>query len=452
MTRPRHERSSTLNLDLFRPLVSFVRHETFGSVLLILASAVALIWANSAARDGYVRLWETPIAVAVGPWEIRESLLHWINDLAMAFFFLLVGMEIKRELVSGELDTPSKALLPVLAAVGGMLIPAALYLAVASGGEAAPGWGIPMATDIAFALGVLRLLGKRVPIGLFAFLAGLAIIDDLGAILVIAIFYSSTISWPALGAAAAFTLVLAAFNAAGVRRPGLYVLVGLPLWLALFASGIHATIAGVIVGFCLPARGSSRREELLDDAERLVAIARKEGPGDDDEAAVAALRAMAARLDSPLQVLEHAINPYVSYFVIPLFALANAGVTLVGASPALLLEHAALGVILGLVVGKPIGIVGATWLALRLRITRLPTGVTRRHLVGAGLLGGIGFTMSLFVAGLAFQEGSPIHTQAKVGILTASIIAGAIGYLTLRTTKVQAAAEGEGRREAPHAA
>jgi len=415
MTRLRHDPLSPRFLDLFRPLASFIRHETFGSFLLILASVAALVWANSAARDGYVGLWETPIAVGIGPWEIRESLLHWINDLAMAFFFLLVGMEIKRELVSGELDTPSKALLPVLAAMGGMLVPAALYAAVARGGEAASGWGIPMATDIAFALGVLRLLGKRVPIGLFAFLAALAIIDDLGAILVIAIFYSSTISWTALGAAAAFTLVLVAFNAGGVRRPGLYVLVGLPIWLALFASGIHATIAGVIVGFCIPAR-------------------------------------FAGGQDAPLQTLEHAINPYVSYLVVPLFALANAGVTLVGASPALLLEPAALGVIVGLVAGKPIGIIGATLLAVRLRITQLPTGVTRRHLVGAGLLGGIGFTMSLFVAGLGFQEGSLIHTEAKVGILTASIVAGVIGFVTLRTTKSQDAIVEGGRGEEPRAA
>jgi len=435
MTRSRHEKSVPAILELFRPLASFIRIETFGSTLLILASIAALVWANSAASASYVALWEQPIAVTVGPWEIRESLLHWINDLLMAFFFLLVGMEIKRELVSGHLDTPAKALLPALAAVGGMLVPAAIFAAVAHGGEASRGWGIPMATDIAFALGVMRLLGSRVPAGLFAFLAALAIIDDLGAILVIAIFYSASISWLALALAAGTTLVLVAMNAAGVRRPGLYVLVGLPLWLEVFASGIHATIAGVIVGFCIPAVGAARRRELFDDAERLVDIGRKQGRSPDTEAAIGALRDTAGRLESPLASLEHALNPYVSFFVVPLFAFANAGVVLRGASPALLFEPAALGVIAGLVVGKPIGIIGTTLLAVRLKLTSLPAGVSRRHLVGAGLLGGIGFTMSLFVAGLSFHEGSTLHVEAKVGILAASIIAGAAGFLALRTAR-----------------
>lgn len=445
MTRSRHDRQAPAILELFRPLASFIRHETFGSFLLILASVAALVWANSGARDAYHALWDLPIVVGFGPWAIRESLLHWINDLAMAFFFLLVGMEIKRELVAGELDTPSKAALPVIAAVGGMLVPAAIFAAVAHGSEAAKGWGIPMATDIAFALGVLRLLGKRVPTGLFAFLAGLAIIDDLGAILVIAIFYSASISWLALALAAVSTLALVGLNVAGVRRPGIYVLVGLPLWIELFASGIHATIAGVIVGFCIPAVGAARRRELFDDAERLVALAREEVPGDDDEAAIGALRETASRLESPLQALEHAIDPYVSYFVIPLFALANAGVTLVGASPAMLLEPAALGVIVGLVVGKPIGIIGATLIAVKLKLTSLPTGVGRRHVLGAGLLGGIGFTMSLFVAGLAFEEGSLLHTEAKIGVLAASIIAGTFGFLALRGAKPAEARETESR-------
>lgn len=395
-TTPRSRGIAAL-LQILRPFEAFVRTEALGGTLLILASALALLWANSSATDSYLALWQKPLTVGLGDAVLQKPLILWINDLLMAVFFLLVGLEIKRELLVGELNSVQKAILPALAAVGGMVVPAAIYFGVAHGGPAASGWGVPMATDIAFALGVMRLLGNRVPNGLLVFLAALAIIDDLGAILVIAIFYSSAISFGALGLAAVCTAVLVAMNRFGVRRPALYVLVGLPLWLAILMSGIHATIAGVIVGFCVPATARSKHAE------------------------------------SPLSHLEHGLHPYVAFAIVPLFALANAGVVLQGASLSMLLQPASLGVILGLTVGKPIGVIGITLAAVKMGYASLPLGVTLRHLVGAGMLAGIGFTMSLFVAGLGFEPGSTLHTEAKVGILGASILSGLAGLFVLRS-------------------
>ncbi len=427
-------------VQLFRPFASFVRVESLGGRLLILASIAAMVWANSGASESYVALWEIPAFVGFAHWSIQEHLLFWVNDLLMVFFFLLVAMEIKRELVMGELNSPRKALLPLVAAGGGMLVPAAIYVAVAHGGEAAHGWGIPMATDIAFALGVLRILGSRIPKGLFAFLAALAIIDDLGAIVVIAIFYSSAISWGALGIAGLITLLLIGMNRVHIDRPGLYLVVGAPLWAVILQSGIHATIAGVIVGLCMPARGKAQTQALVADATGLAAVAEDpESSAVDVDGAVAALHSTAMKLESPLAALERTINPYVNFLIVPLFAFANAGVVLIGASPSLLLEPGALGVILGLVIGKPLGIVGATLLAMKTRLAHLPAGVTGRHLLGAGMLGGIGFTMSLFVAGLAFEPYSLLHIESKVGILTGSIISAIAGLLMLRGAPVTAA-------------
>jgi len=434
-----------------RPLVSLARSGTLGGVFLILASAVALLWANSPWRDAYLAVLDFPIVVGFGSWVLEMEALHWINDLLMAFFFLLVAMGIKRELLTGELSSLSKAFLPLFAALGGMLVPAALFSLVASGGEAARGWGVPMATDIAFAIGVLRILGNRIPRGLFAFLAALAIIDDLGAIVVIALFYSSTLSWAALGSAALATAVLVAMNRFQVRRPGLYILVGLPLWIAILNSGVHATIAGVIVAFCIPARGRAvARGQLLEESQALGRVLSDPGAAADQvDVAAGALRETTKKLESPLAALERAIAPYVNFLIVPLFGLANAGVGLVVATPLILLKPAALGVIVGLVFGKPIGVIGATLLTVKLKITQIPDGVGRRHMIGAGVLAGIGFTMSLFVAGLAFEPNSLLHTETKVGILTGSIIAGTAGYLVLRSAPaVREADESEGHRAA----
>ncbi len=423
-------------LKLLQPFEAFVRVEALGGTLLILASLVALVWANSSASESYVALWERPFTLGPEGFALTKPILLWVNDLLMAVFFLLVGLEIKRELLVGELNTRQKAILPALAAVGGMVVPALFYVSVANEGPAARGWGVPMATDIAFAIGVMRLLGNRVPAGLIVFLTALAIIDDLGAIIVIAVFYTSELNVTALLWGAAFIGVLVAMNRLGVRRPALYVFAGLPLWFAILKSGIHATIAGVIVGFCVPAASRFDLKEVLADARALLGVAsdKTQSP----EVVEASLRALEKRFDdaeSPLSNLEHALHPYVAYAIVPLFALANAGVVLIGASPALLLEPVSLGVILGLVLGKPIGVIGVSLLTVKLGWARLPAGVTMRHLVGAGMLAGIGFTMSLFVAGLGFEAGSIFHTQAKVGILAASILSGLGGLLVLRSAK-----------------
>lgn len=431
---PTSKQSSSRLPRFLQPFASFVRVESLGGNLLILASIVALVWANSEWSDQYLALWEKPIAVGIGDWVIREPSLIWINDLLMAFFFLLVGMEIKRELLVGELNAPSKAFLPVFAALGGMIVPALIFYSITHGGPESRGWGVPMATDIAFALGVMRLVSNRVPPGLFVFLAALAIIDDLGAILVIAIFYSSAIHWGALGFAALITAVLVLMNRGGIRRPGLYFLVGLPLWVALYLSGIHATIAGVIVGVCMPAGTRFGIDSIVAGARSLLGKADDpRSSGADVEGAVADLRTKVDGAQSPLERLEHAMQPYVGFVIVPLFALANAGVVLKGASPSLIVDKVSLGVILGLFVGKPIGVIGMTLLAVKLGIARLPSGVTGRHLLGAGMLAGIGFTMSLFVAGLAYETGSLLHTEAKVGILAGSIISGIAGLIVLRT-------------------
>ncbi len=435
-------RSIAALLKILQPFEAFVRVEALGGTLLIIASVIALIWANSEASASYVALWERPFTLGLEGAALQKPLILWINDLLMAVFFLLVGLEIKRELLVGELNTAQKAILPALAAVGGMVVPALIYYAVAHEGPAASGWGVPMATDIAFAIGVMRLLGNRVPNSLVVFLTALAIIDDLGAILVIAIFYSGALKTTALLWAAVFIAVLVVMNRFGIRRPALYVFAGIPLWVAILKSGIHATIAGVIVGFCVPATSQFSLASILADAKQLLGVAsNKTAPKETVEASLRALEKRFDDAESPLSNLEHALHPYVAYAIVPIFALANAGVVLLGASPALLLEPVSLGVILGLTLGKPIGVVGISVLTVKMGWAKLPAGVTMRHLVGAGLLAGIGFTMSLFVAGLGFEVGSIYHTEAKVGILAASVIAGLAGLLVLRSAKPVVAAE-----------
>jgi NhaA family Na+:H+ antiporter len=391
---------------LLRPFEAFIQTEALGGTVLILASVVALAWANSPFAGGYDALWGAEATVGVPGFALTKPLLLWVNDLLMAVFFLLVGLEIKRELLVGELDTPRKAVVPVVAALGGMVVPALVFRAVARDGPASAGWGIPMATDIAFALGCVKLLGGRVPAALVVFLTALAIVDDLGAILVIALFYSEGVSGPALALAAAFVLGLVLMNRLGVRRPGLYVLAGLPLWVAALKSGIHPTVAGVIVGLSIPARALATDE---------------------------------AGTPSPLERLEHALHPWVAYGVVPVFALANAGVSFGGVAPSSLGGPAALGSFLGLVVGKQVGVFGATWAAVRLGLATLPEGVGWRHVYGASLMAGIGFTMSLFVAALAYGEGTAPHVEAKLGILAASLVCAVAGMLVLTRGRAEGA-------------
>jgi NhaA family Na+:H+ antiporter len=399
----------------------------------MLATVAALVWANSPLAGIYEALWGTRITVGTEAVGLSKPLILWINDFLMAIFFLVVGLEIKRELLVGELSSARKAAAPVIAAVGGMVVPAVIYLAFAHEGEASRGWGVPMATDIAFALGCMRLLGERIPSALVVFLTALAIIDDLGAILVIALFYSGDLSVAALVAAALVTGVLVAMNVAGVHRPVWYLLVGIPLWVAILESGIHATIAGVLLGFCVPSRPPATEDDVFTEARHLLDAAERED-SDDREAAFEALRAQLDARESTLSKLEHALHPWVAYAIVPLFALANAGVSLAGISPAALGTPVSLGILLGLFIGKQVGVFGATWLAVRAGVAALPTDTGWTGLYGASIVAGIGFTMSLFIAGLAFESGSALHTEAKIAILLASAVSAAVGLFVLGRT------------------
>lgn len=418
----------------------FVQLEASSGILLIAAAAVALGWANSPWSDSYFSLWHTDLTVGVGGSILSIPLLDWVNDGLMALFFLVVGLEIKREVLAGELASPRRAALPIAAALGGMMIPAIIFVVFNAGKGSLSGWGIPVATDIAFTLGVLALLGRRVPIALKVFFTALAIVDDLGAVLVIALFYTTDIAWVSLLIAALLLVGLIALNRAGVRRALPYTLLGIGLWAALLYSGVHAAIAGVLLAMTIPARSgivdrrafSEAIHKALEQYEQ--ACCANEGDGiaaGERQAAAQALEAASERAESPLQRLEHALHPWVSYIILPVFALANAGVMLSGDIGGILLSPLALGIIGGLVLGKSLGISVFSWLAVRLGIAEVPDGVSWRHILSASLLAGIGFTMSLFIAELAFDDPALLDT-AKIGIIAASLIAGLGGALLVR--------------------
>jgi NhaA family Na+:H+ antiporter len=420
-----------------RPFQDFAHRESSSGLLLLSCTVIALIWANSPWRDAYTRLWEIPITVGVGRYGIRESLHHWINDGLMAVFFFLVGLEIKREMLVGELATLRRAALPLAAALGGMVVPALLYVVVNGSGPGARGWGIPMATDIAFALGVLALLGPRIPLALKIFLTAVAIVDDIGAVLVIALFYTADLSVIALMWAGVLFVLLLACNGIGVRHPAPYTLLGIGLWLAFLQSGVHATVAGVLLAFTIPARTRIDANEFLVQSRRALNRFAAAGvaaanvlTSKTHQQALLALEGAAEAAQAPLQKLEDKLHGSVAFGIMPLFALANAGVPLSGGVQALV-NPVGLGIILGLVVGKPLGITLFAWLATKVGVAERLTDTSWGMLHGAGWLGGIGFTMSLFIAGLAF-ENAALLTQAKLGILTASLLAGAVGWLLLR--------------------
>jgi NhaA family Na+:H+ antiporter len=402
---------------LIRPLIDFLHTEAAGGVALVVAAIVALLWANSPWDASYDDLWNTHLAVSLGDWELDLDLREWINDGLMVFFFFVVGLEIKRELVEGELRDRRRAMLPVCAALGGMLVPALIYTAFNAGGEGADGWGIPMATDIAMAVGVLALMGRWVSPSLKLFLLALAIVDDIGAIVVIAVFYTGEIRGEALLASVALVVAVAVMRRAGISSIAPYAVVGAALWLALHESGVHATLVGVALGLMTPTE-PIRRPELIDAAE-LADVSSYEAAR---QTATAAREAV-----SVVEWLEHQLHPWTSFAVLPLFALANAGIPLsrdtVGDA---LTSAVAGGIVLGLVIGKLVGISSFTWLAVRLRIARLPDGVTWSGIVAVSALAGIGFTVSIFVTGLAFG-GEPLEEQAKIAILAASLLAAAIG-------------------------
>jgi NhaA family Na+:H+ antiporter len=411
---------------LTRPLREFVQTESRAGLVLLAAILVALGLANSPWRDGFESLWEAELSLTLGRFHLSNDVRHWVNEGLMTLFFFVVGLEIKRELVTGELRDPRKAALPALAALGGMIVPALLYAALNAGGPGSAGWGIPMATDIAFALGVLTILGSRAPAGLKVFLVSLAILDDVGAILVIAGFYSHGISWPALGSAVAFLAGIAVLRGLGVRWVPAYVVGGAAVWFATLESGVHATIAGVVLALMTPTRplgDDDPRRRLPEDHQH------KSGSHSVAEARRAAVAGQ--EMVSPAERLEDKLHPWASFFIIPVFALANAGIAFgAGTVQAAVGSSVGLGIVLGLVVGKPVGILAFCALGVRAQLASLPQDVRWHHLAGVAALAGIGFTVSLFVAGLAFGDGE-LTGNSKVAILLASFVAALVGTAVL---------------------
>jgi len=457
--RPTDERLSDITGTLWeppigvvlRPFRAFAQLSAAGGLLLGLCTILALVWANSPWGDAYNRLWGTYVTVGSGDLVIRETLGHCVNDGLMAVFFFVVGLEIKREVLVGELASPRRAALPIAAALGGMAAPALIYVTLNRSGAAASGWGIPMATDIAFALGVLALLGSRVPVALKIFLTALAIADDLGAVLVIALFYTDAIAWGALAAGLGVLGLLALANRLGARRTLVYALGGLGVWAAFLASGVHATIAGVLVALTIPARSVidadafvTRARAILDMFDHAGHHDGEAGTTEEQHAALQALEDAVDHVEAPLSRLEHALQPWVAFAILPVFALANAGLDLSGDVGSMLAEPVTLGVLFGLLLGKPLGVTAAAWLAVRAGVADVPEGLTWRQLHAASWLAGIGFTMSLFIAALAFGDG-PLLAMAKLGILAASVLAGAIGWTLLRSAPLAADAPDQRR-------
>ncbi|MEM1417686.1 MAG: Na+/H+ antiporter NhaA [Myxococcota bacterium] len=419
----------------------FLTSKLTGALLLMGAAVAALVWANSPFAEGYRGLFSTTLGVFFGEYGLKKPLVLWINDGLMGVFFFYVGLEIKREVRIGELSTPRKVALPGFAALGGMVAPALLFWALTTGTPAVRGWGIPMATDIAFALGVLAMLGKRIPTSLKVFLTALAIVDDIGAVTVIALFYTEQVALLSLGIGAALLLVGTILNRLQVRHVGIYFALGLLVWLAFLKSGVHATIAALLMAFTIPSRSKIDGQAFADSVEKELGDLRATGLPElgevnslEQQENIDALAGTLGRASSPLIQLEHALVPVVGLLVMPVFALANAGVTLGEGLGEALGSPLAIGILVGLLVGKPLGVVLMSFIAVRTGLAELPEGVTWRHVVGAGFLSGIGFTMALFIAGLAFQEPADVDA-AKVGILAASLLAGVTGALLLRTAR-----------------
>lgn len=427
-------------IDIFmKPINRFIKNESTGGIILFISACVAMVWANSPWADAYHHLWEYTFTIGFENLGMTQTLHHWINDGLMAMFFFVIGLELKREIMGGELSNPRNAILPLVAAVGGMVVPALIYVAFNHASPELNGWGIPMATDIAFALGVLALLGKRIPLSLKIFITALAIADDLGAVLVIAFFYTSDISFLNLGIGAGFIAMLAGANLLGMRSTLFYGIIGIcGVWLAFFMSGVHATIAGVLAALTIPARA---KVDEIDFTQKLKSYTNEFIGIPPNNVSllepaqlhvIEKIKTLAKAADTPLQRLENGLHGIVAFMVMPLFALANAGITLQAGS----FNHihpVAIGTLLGLFVGKFVGVVTFSWLMVRSKLASLPVDLQWRHIIGAGLLAGIGFTMSLFVANLAFEDATLVN-QAKLGILSASIISGVLGYLVLRKT------------------
>lgn len=424
---------------ILTPFEEFIHRQTTSGILLMICAVIALVIANSNLYPLYEQILKTYAGVSFGDGGLKMSVHHWVNDGLMAFFFFHVGLELKREFLVGELSDLKHAVLPIMAAIGGMVVPALIYAGINPSGVAADGWGIPMATDIAFAVGTCALLGGRVPKSLITFLVALAIVDDLGAIMIIAVFYTNEINQLALIWAAGFTALLWVLNASGIRSPLPYLLIGAGLWLQLYEAGIHATLAGVITAFAIPAKPKYDPVAFSYQVKNLIRrFDRSYRPGEDvlrNEKVLAYVRALGngARLaEAPLQKIETGLHLPVTYIVIPIFALANAGIPFnVFSGDTEIFNNVTLGVTLGLVLGKLIGIAGATWLGWKMGWGDLPHECNFLHIVGVAFLGGIGFTMSIFISELAFAGSPNDLVLAKAGVLIASLIAGIAGFICL---------------------
>ena len=426
------------------PVQRFMHNEVSAGIMLLIAAIAALALANSPLKDAFAQMWETHFIIGLADFNYDKSLHHWVNDGLMAVFFFVIGLEIKRALLLGELASPRRAALPIAAAIGGMVVPAAIYLSLNPSGEAARGWGVPMATDIAFSLGVLALLGSRAPLSLKVFLTAFAVVDDIGAIMVIAIFFTETISWMHLAIGVGLLLFIVALNSIGVRNTLVYALLSVAIWVSFFESGIHATVSGVLIAMTIPMTVRMSTEDFVRRGRRLLSIFERDAPdalrrGDfalttaQQRGALEELEGASKEVESPLQRLEHLLHPWVAFVIMPVFAFANAGVTLEGDIGAAFSSPLTIGIILGLLVGKPLGIVLFAWIAVKVGFAALPQYVSWVQVTGVGLLGGIGFTMAIFISSLAFSDAELI-TQSKLSIFVASIMTGILGYVILRYT------------------
>lgn len=420
------------------PLVEFVRLEAFSGIVLMFFTVMALVLANSAIGESFIAYWSNYFGVQFGDWSLKKSFLHWINDGLMAVFFFVVGLEIKRELLTGGLSSIKKASLPIFAAIGGMLIPALIYVSFNTQGSGTHGWGVPMATDIAFALGILILLGKRIPISLKLLLTSIAIVDDIGAVIVIALYYTSEIDWIYLLYGGGIYAVLWFFNYLKIRNIPVYLIFGVFLWYVLLKSGVHATLAGILLALTIPARASKNlfefigsNQELLENLETKISKLSKKPNEKFIQSSVSSIESICIKVISPLQRLEHSFHPWVAYLIVPLFAFANAGVIIDTELTSRVFEPISIGIIVGLFVGKPLGIFLFSWIGVKMKLAQKPSEICWSQILGIGFLGGIGFTMSFFVSQLAFTDGE-VLSLAKLAVLIASFFSGITGFLILK--------------------
>lgn len=426
--------------QILKPVNRFIHQEFTGGIVLFVSVIIAIIWANSSAKEGYLHLWEMNLSVGFNEMNFNKPLHIWINDGLMALFFFVIGLELKREFMAGELSTLKKASLPMVAALGGMLVPALIFIAINHGLPSSGGWGIPMATDIAFSLALLSLAGNRIPGSVKVFLSALAVADDLGAVLVIAFFYTAHIAFFPLVVAGGFLLLLIIGNFLGIRHPIFYLIIGLVVWAGFLMSGVHATIAGVLVAFTIPARPKIDEDEFLKNArchaDEFEVARRQDGSLISTEQlhALEKIKQLSLDAETPLQKIENRLHPWVAFIIMPLFALANSGMTIGTDFFTSIINPVSLGIIAGLVIGKIVGVFSFTWLMVKMRVATLPANAKWMHICGVSILAAIGFTMSLFITGLAFNDELFIN-QAKYGILVASFVAGTAGLILLRRVK-----------------